>query len=149
MVQGLALHEDCAVLDEEIGFRLAEKAVLLVLRTAPWHYVQAYYADVMHLLERVSQAKWFKSRTKRDAVLHKAKKARLSNKDIGSDNTQKIYVNEHLCPTLKRLLGIAIGRKRDNGWKSVWSYNGKIFARKSDETPIVRIEHDEDLSNIC
>ncbi|KAH6924044.1 hypothetical protein HPB50_010837 [Hyalomma asiaticum] len=78
----------------------------------------------------------FKSRTKRDAVLHKAKKARLSNKDIGSDNTQKIYVNEHLCPTLKRLLGIAIGRKRDNGWKSVWSYNGKIFARKSDETPI-------------
>lgn len=91
----------------------------------------------------------FKSRTKRDAVLNKAKKARLSNKDIGNDNTHKIYVNEHLCPTLKQLLGTAIGRKRDHGWKSVWSYNGTIFAKQSDDAPIVRIQHHEDLSKIC
>lgn len=142
-IQGVVSTDDESVLDtvQVIGKAIKEEIVETDIEIC--HRVPTRDPEKSNIIVQ------FKSRTKRDAVLHKAKKARLSNKDIGSDNTQKIYVNEHLCPTLKRLLGIAIGRKRDNGWKSVWSYNGKIFARKSDETPIVRIEHDEDLSKIC
>lgn len=61
----------------------------------------------------------FKSRAKRDVTLKKAKKARLLNSDIGLDNLAPVFVNEHLCPTLKRLLGMATKRKYEHGWKSV------------------------------
>lgn len=91
----------------------------------------------------------FKSRAKRDAALQKAKKARFTNKDVGIDNTNPIYVNEHLCPALKRLLGMAIKRKHDNQWKSVWSINGKIFARQADDMDAIQIINERDLERIC
>lgn len=91
----------------------------------------------------------FKSRAKRDATLKKGKKARLCNTDIGLDNPAPIYINEHLCPALKQLLGKAISRKRECRWKSVWCFNGKIFARRSDDERSILIEHDGDLAKIC
>lgn len=90
----------------------------------------------------------FKSRAKRDTALHKAKKVRLPNKDVGIDNTGPIYVNEHLCPALKRLLGMAIKRKHEYKWKSVWSCNGKIFERQADGIDSVHISHKNDLERI-
>lgn len=90
----------------------------------------------------------FKSRAKRDATLKKGKRARLCNSDIGLGGPAPIYINEHLCPALKQLLGKAISRKRECHWKSVWSFNGKIFARRSDDEPSIVIEHDGDLAKI-
>ncbi|KAH9382495.1 hypothetical protein HPB48_010919 [Haemaphysalis longicornis] len=49
----------------------------------------------------------FHSRSKRDTVLEKARKMRLSANDFGFTETTPeitpIYVNEHLCPQLKKL----------------------------------------------
>ncbi|KAL1419652.1 hypothetical protein MTO96_005066 [Rhipicephalus appendiculatus] len=53
----------------------------------------------------------FKSRAKRDSILKKAKRARLTNKDVGLTNGNAIYVNEHLCPALKKLLAFAVKKK--------------------------------------
>lgn len=61
----------------------------------------------------------FKSWSKRDAALRKAKRLCLTNKSIDLDSDALFYVNEHLCPSLKCLLGVAIQRKRKYGWKSV------------------------------
>lgn len=94
----------------------------------------------------------FKSRVKRDNVLKKAKKARLTNADLGISSSTPVsppvYVNEHLCPTLKRLLALAVKKKYEMKWKSVWSFNGKIFARQSDATPVVHIPSVRDIDKI-
>lgn len=66
----------------------------------------------------------FKSRSKRDALLEKAKKARLTMNDLGHSSNTPIFVNEHLCPPLKRLLGMAIEKKRASNWKFVWVKHG-------------------------
>nr|XP_037291385.1 uncharacterized protein LOC119187331 [Rhipicephalus microplus] len=98
--------------------------------------------------ERSNIVVQFKSRAKRDATLRKAKKARLTNKDVGLDISTPIYINEHLCPTLKRLLGMAIRRKHECNWKSVWTANGKIFARQSELSAVIQIHDESSLSKI-
>lgn len=90
----------------------------------------------------------FKSRQKRDAVLEKARKEEIKNSDVGIRGKSRIFLNEHLCPALKRLLALACSRKRDYGWRFVWTRNGKILARKSETSDVVRILCDGDLERI-
>lgn len=90
----------------------------------------------------------FRSRARRDAVLEAAKKKRISNKDLGSTASTPIYINEHLCPVLKRLLGMSVAKKREYNWKFVWVRNGRIFARKTDNAPILEITLADDLEKI-
>lgn len=81
----------------------------------------------------------FRSRTKRNQVLEKARKKRLSTADLGFSQQAPIFLNDHLCPALKRLLGVAIARKKDSGWRFVWTRDGKIFGRKTESSRILRI----------
>lgn len=90
----------------------------------------------------------FVNRAKRDAVLDKAKKKRLSNSDIGLDTNAPVFVNEHLCPTLKRVLGKSIEKKRQCNWKYVWVRNGRIFARQTESSPLVQIINEDDVEKI-
>ncbi|KAH7933768.1 hypothetical protein HPB49_016969 [Dermacentor silvarum] len=78
-----------------------------------------------------------KSRAKRDSFLKKAKKMRLSISDLGHTSSSSIYINEHLCPALKRLLGMTIQRKKAQKWKFVWTRDGKIFARKDEHSNVI------------
>ncbi|KAH7948969.1 hypothetical protein HPB49_003653 [Dermacentor silvarum] len=80
-----------------------------------------------------------KSRAKRDSFLKKAKKMRLSMSDLGHTSSSSIYINEHLCPALKRLLGMTIQRKKAQKWKFVWTRDGKIFARKDEQSNVINI----------
>lgn len=107
------------------------------------HRVPTRNADRSHIIVQ------FKSRTKRDTVLKKAKKTRLTNSDLGLENTTPVYVNEHLCPAQKKLLAMAVKKKHEHHWKSVWSFNGKIFAKEGDDSPIVSITRESDLGKIC
>lgn len=90
----------------------------------------------------------FKSRAKRDIFLKKAKKHRLTNTDIGLGTQTPIYVNEHLCPALKKLLGMAVQRKREHDWKFVWCTNGKILAKQTEDSNSVHITCEKDLAKI-
>lgn len=90
----------------------------------------------------------FRSRTKRDAVLKKARKARPTHNDIGMNEATPIYVNEHLCPARKRLLAMAIKKKHEHKWKSVWTNNGQIFAKQTDDAPMVRISSEQDIEKV-
>ncbi|KAH9384213.1 hypothetical protein HPB48_026206 [Haemaphysalis longicornis] len=74
----------------------------------------------------------FASRKKRDVFLEKARPVRLTSSDLGFDSQAPVFINEHLCAPLKRLLGQAIARKREVNWNYVWVRNGKIFARHSE-----------------
>lgn len=91
----------------------------------------------------------FKSKQKRDLVVEKARKNRIRNRSVGITSEAQIFVYEHLCPTLKRLLAQAVAKKRENQWQFVWTKNGRIFARKTQSSQVVRIETDSDLGKIA
>lgn len=112
-------------------------------------YIETCHRAPTRNAEKSNIVVQFKSRAKRDSVLHKAKKMRLNNQNLDLENPAPVYVNEHLCPTLKRLLAMAVKRKYDSKWKTVWSYNGKIFAKEHDNAQAVQISCEKDLSKIA
>lgn len=57
-------------------------------------------------------------------------------------------MNEHLCPALKKLLALAVKKKYEYKWKSVWSFNGKIYAKQSDDTPAVHVPNEHDIDKV-
>lgn len=91
----------------------------------------------------------FVSRSKRDAVLVKARKMRLTNTTLGLGSEEPVFVNEHLCRALKRTLGKAIAKKRQCNWKFVWVRNGKIFARKNESASVITIDNEAAVDKIC
>lgn len=59
-----------------------------------------------------------------------------------------VYVNDHLCPELKKLLFECKVFKRENDFKFCWTKAGKVFLRKSDGSKIYRIKSNFDLTQI-
>lgn len=90
----------------------------------------------------------FRSRAKRDVVIEKARKKRLSTSDFGHVGRSPVFVNDHLCPTLKMLLGQVVARKNEKGWKYAWTRDGKIFARESESSRVLRVTRLQDLEKI-
>lgn len=90
----------------------------------------------------------FNQRAKRDEVIEKARKARINSKDLGFDKRQAIFLNEHLCPQLKKLLGVTIAKKRELNWRFVWVKGGKIFARKTETSNVIRIGCEADVEKM-
>lgn len=90
----------------------------------------------------------FCSRSKRDAVLEKARKKRLSTSDVGFAQSAAVYINEHLCFELKKLLGMTIAKKKEKNWRFAWTKDGKIFARKTESSRALRIACVSDLDKI-
>lgn len=91
----------------------------------------------------------FSSRAVRDKVLQAAKKKRLSASDIGFSDTNAVYINEHLCPEYKALLGMAIARKKEKNWRFVWVSQSKILARKAENSNVIHIASRDDLDKIA
>lgn len=90
----------------------------------------------------------FVRRTKKLAILSKSKKVRIDSKDLGSQTSSAVYVNEHLTKHGKQLLGSAIQRKKEMRWKFVWTSGGKIFARRNETSPILKIRNADDLAKM-
>lgn len=91
----------------------------------------------------------FVQRSKRNSLLEKCKKKRLTTSDIdalGSENP--MYVNEHLTRQNKQLLGAAIARKRETRWKFVWTAGGKVYAKKDVTSAVIRIANQSDIQKM-
>ena len=97
----------------------------------------------------------FTNRRKRDAFMQAVKEKnktdnKLTTLSIGYRHSVPIFVNDHLTPTRKRLLGMAIAKKRQVNWAFVWTdSNGTIYARKSPQDRAVVIESSTDVDKIC
>lgn len=109
--------------------------------------------DVVHRVPTKDKKKTnvivkFATRAARDKFLQSARKKRLSADDIGFSETTPVYLNEHLCPEYKILLGQAIARKKENNWKFVWVSNSKILARKAENSTVIHIATRDDLCKI-
>lgn len=90
----------------------------------------------------------FHSRSKRNALLEKTRQKRLTTADIGHQERHPIFINEHLCPALKVLLGKTICKKNDKNWRFCWTKEGKIFARKNESSRVLRVTKLSDLDKI-
>ncbi|KAH9385068.1 hypothetical protein HPB48_027122 [Haemaphysalis longicornis] len=90
----------------------------------------------------------FVRREKRNSFLSKAKKMRITTTELGCTVQAPVYVNEHLTRQSKQLLGAAAAKKKQAGWKYAWVKDGKIFARREDKTPILRIRALSDVDKI-
>ncbi|XP_064475710.1 uncharacterized protein LOC135389605 [Ornithodoros turicata] len=86
------------------------------------------------------------SRTKWNELLHKGRKQKLTGASLGLSGAAKIFINEHLSPSNKQLMGAAVARKKITNWKHLWTNKGKIYARKSDDSPVLQIKTKEDIN---
>lgn len=70
--------------------------------------------------------------------------ARLINDDMSVEN-QFIYINDCLTPYNRKLLWMAKTKAKEANWKYVWTRNGTIFARKSENTLATLIKNSADI----
>lgn len=90
----------------------------------------------------------FCSRSKKQEFVSKARKARLNTKDLdfpGPDN-YPVYINDHLTPDNKRLFAKALAMKKEKGWLHLWTDNGHIEARQTNDSRVFRIASEADFS---
>lgn len=122
---------------ESIGVVMAESDIDIC------HRVPTARQDEKNVIVR------FVQRSKRNAILAAAKKKRLTVESLGFAGARTpIYVNEHLTICNKKLLGAAISLKRQKGWKFVWTAGGRVFARKDEASPALRMANTADLEKI-
>lgn len=87
------------------------------------------------------------SRDKKFQFASKSRKARLTTRAVGSNQTDDspVYINDHLTPERKRLFAQAQELKREKQWKYLWTDNCTIKARQAENARVYRISCLEDL----
>lgn len=60
--------------------------------------------------------------------------------------SKPVYISESLSSKTKKLFYLARNAASANGYKFCWVYNGKVFLRKSEGSPQIRIGSEEDLN---
>lgn len=114
--------------------------------------------DVVHRVPSMNKKKEsnvvvkFLSRTTRDKLLKAARKQKLNTLQLGfsssAEESSPVYVNEHLCPAKKVLLGNALKAKKDKGWKYTWVTDGKILMHKADNSHVLHVTCMADLAQV-
>ena len=90
-------------------------------------------------------AKFFSRRVKDAVIEGKKTKRDLVGHDIGFDNSNaKIYVNDHLTVFNKNLFWLARSA-RNVGFKFAWTKNGKVYLRKEENSPVLKIAKPSDI----
>lgn len=104
------------------------------------HHVPTQKKDHHNIIVRMV------SRLKRNKLLRKARKMRLTCSSLGlAGGDSRIFINEHLTLFNKQLMGAAVARKKAQHWKHLWTNTGKIFARKTDDSPVLHLKAKCDL----
>lgn len=107
--------------------------------------------DVAHRVKSLKNNKskniiaQFKSRTIRDMLVQKRNLIITETNLNGTPIGTKLYINEHLTNFYKNLLRLAKLRQRETDFKFVWFKNSKIFARRTETSPIINIQSEEDV----
>lgn len=89
--------------------------------------------------------------TKRDFLLAYRRIGLITSADIGlTDERDKfrIFVFEHLNSSFRKTYIIAKKFQKNNQYKYLWTRDGKIFLRRTDDSAIIRVMSYTDLSKI-
>ena len=91
----------------------------------------------------------FLSRDVRNSLYANRKLLRDANlKEFFVDGTTQIFVNENLTRFRKNLLWRTKQKAKDNGFKYVWTRNGNICVRLSENCDAIMIKNEQDLDLI-
>lgn len=71
-----------------------------------------------------------------------------NNRNENNNNNNHIYINDQLTFNNKRLLWTTKTKAREANWKYVWVRDGKIFARKIENSPAININNVYDIGSI-
>lgn len=96
---------------------------------------------------------FFKETSKRDDFLaaSKSHSGILMSKLGLNDNDQDdkfIYINEHLTNPRKKLFYAAKVFKKENGFKYLWTKNGRIYLKKDDDSQTVNVNFYTNLNRL-
>lgn len=85
----------------------------------------------------------------RDKIIEGTKLKRLMHKDIGiTCDIGRVYANEELTVEGKNIYFKALKLKYDKKWKFIWVKNGRIFVRKEEGSPSIRLDTMNDLDKL-
>jgi hypothetical protein len=88
-------------------------------------------------------AKFYSRQVKEAIIAGKKKKKNITAQDVGyQTSTNKIYVNEHLTAANKNLFWLA---RNVADFKFAWTRFGKVFIKKDEQSPVIRISKPADL----
>lgn len=88
----------------------------------------------------------FKSRSSRDQWIQKRKTGLSSNNLVSGSDDQLVYINVNLCQGKKELFWKAKQVKLSHKYQFCWTNdNGDIFLKKSENSPKLLINSEEDL----
>ena len=59
-----------------------------------------------------------------------------------------IFINDHLSPSNRHLFALASKKKRDLGYKFLWTRDGAIFLRKDDSSPVINVVSEDIINSI-
>lgn len=94
----------------------------------------------------------FHSRKIRDQVLRERRQLRgKTTHDFGLNVERapaKIFINESLTRRNKELFRLAQNFKNENGFRFLWTRNGSIFIRKSEQSKVIKVLNPNNLINI-
>lgn len=77
------------------------------------------------------------------------KKKGLSAEEINNNfPKQRVYINDHLAPHMKRLFGEVKSCAKQQQIKYVWSRDGKIYVKKDDNHKVLKINSIQDMNKI-
>ncbi|XP_037825241.1 uncharacterized protein LOC119613305 [Lucilia sericata] len=92
----------------------------------------------------------FTTYNKKREFMEKIKRHRIDGNIINNDNNNSyIYINDCLTAHNRKLLWLAKTKAKEANWKYVWSRNGSIFARKTENTPAILIKNTADIELIA
>ena len=105
--------------------------------------------DICHILPK-------HNREHSHVVRFLSRKAKIYALDLkkNADNrnykfrTKTIYINEHLTSTNKILFNLAKERKQTLNYKHLWTRNGRILMRKTDESDVVKIDCEQTIATL-
>lgn len=88
----------------------------------------------------------FINRDIRNEIYSKRKLAsNISAENFPIKGMRKLFINENLTQHRKKLLWITKKRAKENHFKHVWTNNGKILARKTDDSAVLIINDENEL----
>lgn len=72
----------------------------------------------------------------------------MTSKDLGFTNEQRVFISESLTPMNRELFNEALKVKKDLNFKFIWTSNGRVFLRVSEESPVIFISSRDDLVKV-
>lgn len=87
----------------------------------------------------------FENADKKDLIMKNKRDLVLNTKHIGLSEDKIIYINHDMTIKNQLLFKKAREYKKEKAIKYAWYKDGKIFARQSDNSAIIRIKSDDDL----